>query len=70
MFRHTSKRRLLWAPGERFLPSALRVTTIASQRLIDALTGEVNSVKNHMYGYPTIRPSDRRRLRVSLKTLA
>ncbi len=38
MFRHTSKRRLLWALGERFLPSALRVTTIVSQRLINALS--------------------------------
>ena len=36
MFCHTSKRRLLWAPGERLLlPFTLRVTTIASQRLID-----------------------------------
>jgi len=39
MFRHTSKRRLGWALGERLLSSTLRVTTIASPPLIDALTG-------------------------------
>src|SRR5882724_10063291 len=45
VFRHTSKRRLLWALGERLLPSTLRVTAIASQRLINCLfASEAESV--------------------------
>jgi hypothetical protein len=40
MFRHTSKKRRLRGARRAVVPSALRVTTIASQRLANALFGD------------------------------
>jgi hypothetical protein len=53
MFRHPSKRLLLlWALGDRFLPFTLRVTTIASQRLVNALIAEVDFGRMELYRLP------------------